>query len=137
MKKATKKRKGKLVVLLIDDDANFRDLIKTKLEANKLVVIEAKDGKDSLAKVRAVMPDLILLDLEMPEMNGIEVFGRLREDPVLRDTKVVFLTTHDDPRKMDWVDVEFGDLIKDVPYIRKSETLDIVLEKIREALKNS
>ncbi|MGZ4844739.1 MAG: response regulator [Candidatus Angelobacter sp.] len=68
-------------ILIADDKATSRELLRTVLERQGYAIIEATDGEDALQKARAEAPDLILLDLQMPRRTGYEVLGELRRDP--------------------------------------------------------
>ena len=81
---------GKPVVLLVDDDDNLREIIKAKLEAAGFSVAEAKDGEDGLRKTKEIRPDLVLMDVQMPKMNGIESLSKIKSDPDIASTKVIF-----------------------------------------------
>ena len=77
-------------ILTIDDEEEIRHLIKHGLSSHE--VITAADGPEGLEKARNLMPDLILLDVTMPEMSGFEVCRRLRASPDLMWVPVIFLT---------------------------------------------
>ena len=79
-------------VLCIEDDAEMIDLIKLILERKGFEVLEAVGGKEGLEVSRREMPDLILLDLMMPEVDGWEVFRQLRADEQLKDIPVIVVT---------------------------------------------
>jgi DNA-binding response OmpR family regulator len=79
-------------VLCIEDDPEMIDLIKLILERKGFEVLEAVGGKEGLEVSRREMPDLILLDLMMPEVDGWEVFRRMRADEQLKDIPVIVVT---------------------------------------------
>lgn len=66
-------------ILLVDDEPDLIEVTKSRLEARRYAVVTARDGLDALEKVEAEYPDLILLDLMMPRMNGIQFVERLRQ----------------------------------------------------------
>jgi CheY-like chemotaxis protein len=68
-------------ILIADDRATSRELLRTVLERQGYAIIEAADGEEALQKARAEAPDLILLDLQMPRRTGYEVLLELRSDP--------------------------------------------------------
>ena len=80
------------VVLVADDDRDHADLLKTWLELRRYRCVVASDGPTAIDMARQGGPDVILLDLDMPGMNGYEVCGRLKADSVTRDTPIIFLT---------------------------------------------
>ena len=79
-------------VLVIDDEAPIRLLCRVNLEAEGLEVLEAVDGADGLAKARVEAPDVILLDVMMPGLDGWQVAERLLDDPATAKIPIVFLT---------------------------------------------
>jgi len=82
----------KHVILIADDRASSRELLRTVLERSGYEVLEAEDGQQALAEARSGHPDLVLLDLQMPGLDGFGVLAALREDPRFRDLPVVALT---------------------------------------------
>ena len=82
--------------LIVDDSRVIRKVSRHIVESFEFEVSEAENGQDALAKCDAAMPDVILLDWNMPVMSGIEFLGKLRERPDGRKPKVVFCTTEND-----------------------------------------
>ena len=80
-------------LLLVEDSSTMRRMISTLLGDEGYVVETAVDGVDGLAKARAKVPELILTDYEMPEMDGPGLCRALKEDPILHTTPVIMLTT--------------------------------------------
>ncbi|CAO3356353.1 response regulator transcription factor [Azospirillum sp. A26] len=80
-------------ILLIDDDPHIRDIVRFALNREGFAVVEAGDGVQGLALAQADSPDLILLDIGMPEMDGTEVCRRLRRDSRV---PIIFLSSRDD-----------------------------------------
>jgi CheY-like chemotaxis protein len=85
-------------VLVIDDEAPIRLLCRVNLEAEGMLVSEAGDGPGGLELARAQKPDVILLDVMMPGLDGWRVAEMLLDDPVTRDIPIVFLTARADVR---------------------------------------
>jgi DNA-binding response OmpR family regulator len=79
-------------VLVIDDEAPIRLLCRVNLEAEKMTVVEAPDGPTGLEKARTEAPDVILLDVMMPGLDGWRVAEQLLEDERTRNIPIVFLT---------------------------------------------
>jgi DNA-binding response OmpR family regulator len=79
-------------VLVIDDEAPIRLLCRVNLEAAGIQVSEAEDGKAGLETARAERPDVILLDVMMPGIDGWQVFDELRKDESTAEIPIVFLT---------------------------------------------
>lgn len=85
-------------ILIVDDDPNNTRLLEALLESEGYLTQIASSGLEALAKAQGWHPDIILLDVMMPEMNGFEVCKRLRADPILQTVAIVFLTALDDDR---------------------------------------
>ena len=79
-------------VLVIDDEAPIRLLCRVNLEAEKMEVLEAADGPSGLEKARDEKPDVILLDVMMPALDGWRVAEQLLEDGQTSDIPIIFLT---------------------------------------------
>ncbi len=79
-------------VLVVDDEAPIRLLCRVNLEPEGMEVLEAADGQAGLETARAELPDVILLDVMMPGMDGWEVAERLVEDEATNEIPLVFLT---------------------------------------------
>lgn len=82
-------------ILLVDDDVDFAGAVKLLLESRGYEVVLAYDGKEGLEKARTVEPDLVVLDVMMPEMNGYDVCVVLKADPQLSRIPVILLTAVD------------------------------------------
>ena len=85
-------------VLVIDDEAPIRLLCRVNLEAEGMNVLEASDGPTGLEKARNDSPDVILLDVMMPGLDGWQVAERLLDDPETSQIPIVFLTARADLR---------------------------------------
>lgn len=79
-------------VLIVDDEPAIVELVRFTLEDEHVRVVEAGDGLEALEVARAEQPDLILLDVQMPHLNGFEACRRLRLESSLSRTKIVMLT---------------------------------------------
>ena len=80
-------------VLVVDDDPHIRQLLVFAFEKAGLEVREAGDGEEAMAQVRRAMPDLVVLDINMPRMDGLEVCRRLR---ATSEVPVLFLSSRDE-----------------------------------------
>lgn len=81
------------VVLVVDDDDMIRRLVRTVLEADEFEVAEATDGESALALASSAEPAVVVLDIMMPGIDGVEVCRRLDHERI----KVIVLTARDDP----------------------------------------
>jgi DNA-binding response OmpR family regulator len=83
---------NKKKILIIDDDVNLSNVLTDKLNLSGFEAVSAGDGEDGLKKALEIHPDVILLDLVMPKMDGLEMLKKLREDPWGKGAKVIVLT---------------------------------------------
>ena len=85
-------------ILVVDDEQDLLDLIEYNLKKEGFGVIKALDGMEGIEKAREQKPDLILLDIMMPNMDGLEVMDSMREDSRLNDIPIIFLTARGDEK---------------------------------------
>jgi CheY-like chemotaxis protein len=87
------KKKGKSKkILVVDDEPRIRETLESRLEMNEYCVLTAQNGSEGLDKAVNHMPDIILLDIMMPEMNGLEMLELLRKNPECDNIAVIMLT---------------------------------------------
>ncbi len=79
-------------ILIVDDEKEALFILEKELTARGYSVIAADNGSDALNLAKSEYPDLIILDIWMPEMDGAEVAAELKEDPKTKDIPVIFLT---------------------------------------------
>ena len=79
-------------ILIADDNENIREALTYLLEDEGYTLSVAKDGAEALRKVREVTPDILFLDIMMPEINGYDVCRTIKNDPDLKKTYVIMLT---------------------------------------------
>jgi DNA-binding response OmpR family regulator len=118
-------------ILIIEDDKFLRELIAQKLLKEDFEVSEAIDGEEGLKKVKEEKPDLILLDLILPGIDGFEALARMKEDPALSSIPVIILSNLGQKE-----DVERGLKLGAVDYLIKAHfTPGEIIEKIKTNLK--
>lgn len=118
-------------ILIIEDDKFLRELISQKLNKENYKVVEAVDGEEGIKKVKEEKPDLILLDLILPGIDGFEVLSKVKEDPSLNQIPVIVLSNLGQRD-----DVEKGLKLGAVDYLIKAHfTPGEIIEKIKSALK--
>ena len=118
-------------ILIVEDDKFLRELITRKLIQENFEVIEAIDGEEGLEKAKETKPNLILLDLILPGVDGFEVLTKLKEDPVLTVIPVIILSNLGQRE-----DVERGLRLGAVDYLVKAHfTPNEIIEKVRINLK--
>jgi len=118
-------------VLVVEDELMMRDLVVRKLAANGFDVKIAADGKEALEVWRSEVPDLVLLDLVMPEMDGFEVLKQIRSEPHLANTPVIVLSnlwSNEDILKAQNLKIQ-GYLVK------AYYTPEDILQKVNEVIK--
>jgi chemosensory pili system protein ChpA (sensor histidine kinase/response regulator) len=81
------------VVMVVDDSITMRKVTGRVLERHNMEVLTAKDGVDAVEKMAERVPDLVLLDIEMPRMDGYEVAQNMKSDPRLRDVPIIMITS--------------------------------------------
>ena len=79
-------------VMIVDDEPNIVELVRITLEDSRVRVLEASDGVTALDQAIVARPNLILLDVDLPDVSGLDVCRRLKEQERLADTKIVMLT---------------------------------------------
>ncbi|OGZ66554.1 MAG: hypothetical protein A3C06_00950 [Candidatus Taylorbacteria bacterium RIFCSPHIGHO2_02_FULL_46_13] len=87
-------------VLVVEDNEIIRRAMVDELLLDKFSVAEAMDGEEALAKIISKKPDIVILDIMLPKMNGLEVFKKIRGNPLIAETKVVVFTNIDADDKM-------------------------------------
>ena len=79
-------------ILVVDDNTDNVEILRAFLESRGFTIAEARDGREALARMEEIRPDLVLLDVMMPGMDGWEVCRVIKQHPQLGDTKVVMVT---------------------------------------------
>ena len=85
-------------ILIVDDNEANVDILRARLQANDYEIVTASDGEEALAAAREHLPDLILLDVMMPKLDGIEVCRRLRADETVPFIPIILVTAKSDPK---------------------------------------
>ena len=116
-------------ILVVDDNPNIVKLLEYRLKANEYEVVTAYDGEEALAKVHQAKPDLMILDVVIPKIDGYKVLSILRADERYKGIPVVMLTAHGQAR-----DVEKGLELGAVSYITKPFKPEMLLGVIEGAL---
>lgn len=118
-------------VLIIEDDKFLREMMAQKLIKEDYVILEAIDGEKGIQMTKKEKPNLVLLDLILPGIDGFEVLSRMKEDPTLAEIPVIILSNLGQKE-----DVERGLKMGAVDYLIKAHfTPREIIDKIREALK--
>ncbi len=121
----------KYKILIVDNEADFAEMLKARLVASGYDVIIATDGQRALRKKRKEKPDLLILDLMMPELNGYGVCREIRRKDNDQKTPIIMLTGKD--KDADRIQ---GKVIGADIYLTKPCDSDVLLKKIDQLLKN-
>ncbi len=87
------------LILTVDDSASIRQLVSFALKNEGYDIVEAVDGLDALDKMKAATVDMVLTDLHMPNMNGIDLIKQIRSNPDCKFIPIIFLTTESKAEK--------------------------------------
>ena len=98
-------------ILVVDDEPRNIRLMEAVLTSHGYAVTSASSGPEALERVKGDLPDLVLLDIQMPEMNGYDVCRRLRDDPATRFLPVVMVTSSDSEVRVSAIEVGADDFI--------------------------
>ncbi|HEX5470395.1 MAG TPA: response regulator, partial [Lacipirellulaceae bacterium] len=120
----------KAQILIVEDDRSLAEVLDYNLRRDGYQTAVANDGQDGLRQARLRSPDLVLLDLMLPMIDGLEVCRRLRADPVTRNTLVLMLTA-----KSEETDEVVGFSVGTDDYVAKPFSVKVLLERIRALLR--
>jgi two-component system alkaline phosphatase synthesis response regulator PhoP len=118
-------------ILIADDNENIRDALTYLLEDEGYELLLAKDGADTLRKVRERKPDILFLDIMMPEINGYDVCRTIKNDPDLKSIYVIMLTA-----KGQVAEQERGKEVGADEYIVKPFSPMEILTRVKSLLQN-
>lgn len=117
-------------ILIVEDDKFLRELISQKLGKEGYDVVQAVDGEDGVAKAKEVVPNLMLLDLILPGIDGFEVLSRVKAEAALLNVPVIILSNLGQKE-----DVERGLKLGAIDYLIKAHfTPGEIIEKVRKVL---
>ena len=117
-------------ILVVDDEKDIVDLVAYNLEREGFAVVRAFDGQAAWDKVRAEKPDLVVLDLMLPGMSGLEICKRIRGDAMTRNLPVIMLTARTDP-----VDIVLGLELGADDYVTKPFGVRELVARVRAVLR--
>lgn len=124
-------------ILLVDDDADFTEATKLLLESRSYDVTVANDGREGLKKVQAERPNLIILDVMMPEMDGYQACARLKADPEYKQIPILLLTAVGEAIPTTSYTKEMGMRIEADDYIPKPVEPMQIVERVEKLLRMS
>ena len=120
-------------ILIVDDEETFRDILVTALSSKKYITMEGYNGREGVDLALSRHPDLIMMDLQMPEMDGMEAFKKIREDVAWGANVPVIILTNQNPTDPSLIEGVAN--LKPFHYLIKSNwRLADVVQKIEEIL---
>jgi chemotaxis response regulator CheB len=119
------------LILIVDDDADFKEILSAKFLASGYQVAEASDGGEGITKAKSLIPDLIVMDVQMPNVNGTEAVLELKHTQETKDVKIVFFSSLIYP----WPGVKsenssFAQEIGAITFLKKSDELEKIVSTI-------
>jgi len=128
----SKQKTDRAKILLVDDEPDIVDTIQCRLEANNFDVVTASNGQEGLEKATDEKPDLILLDTNMPVMNGHEMLEQITKRPDLKDIPVIMCTALCEAH-----DIAAASAYGIADYVTKPFDYTDLIEKITSTIENS
>ena len=121
------------LILIADDDRDFMEILSAKLLAEKYEIAEARNGQEAIDKAKSLIPDLVIMDIKMPDVNGTEAVLEIKSVPETKDIKIVFFSNLVYP----WPGVKsenekFAAEIGAATFLKKSDDLDQIINKVKE-----
>ena len=116
-------------ILIVDDEEDILNVLRFRLEANNYEVLSASDGQEGLNKARSEKPDLIILDLMLPKLDGYKVCRMLKFDEIYKAIPIIIFTARAQKK-----DEEIGMEMGADAYIAKPFEPEILLGKMKELL---
>lgn len=123
---ASTENAGAKTILVVDDEAHIRELLKQELEEAGYRVITAKDGMEAIEAAKLAKPDLITLDVMMPEINGFDVAATLKNDPFTMHIPIIIISAKDKEAGCHLLGIE--------KYLTKPIKADILLKEVESII---
>jgi len=120
---------NKKKILVVDDEVALVELLSIRLEANDYEVLTAYDGQDGLDKARSLKPDLIVLDLMLPKLDGYKVCRMLKFDEKYKNIPIIMFTA-----RAQEADKKLGEEVGADAYVTKPFESEVLLKKITELI---
>jgi len=117
-------------VLIVDDEPDIVESVKFSLELENIECLEAYDGEEALLKAKKEKPDLIILDIMLPKLNGYKIARLLKFDREYKDIPIIMLTARTQEK-----DVKLGEETGADKYITKPFDMDMLVNTVQEYLK--
>jgi CheY-like chemotaxis protein len=118
-------------ILVAEDETDIRELIAYSLvNIGGFQVVKARNGEEAIELARTELPDLILMDVRMPRMTGVEACAKLKENPDTKDIPVVFLSAMGQEQE-----IQHGMDVGAMEYILKPFAPEVLMDKVHDILK--
>lgn len=117
-------------IMIVDDEENILELVKAVMEREDFLAIPVSSGKECLEKLKEIKPDLILMDMMMPEMTGKDTTKRIRENTKTKSIKIIFLTV----ARLSEVGMEELKKLNVLDYITKPFDNDDLVKRVRKVI---
>ena len=117
---------SKATVLIVEDDLSLTEVLSYNLQRSGYDVLIARDGEDGIRQAKLKLPNLIILDLMLPIMDGLEVCRRLRADPAMKNTRILMLTA-----KAEESDQLVGFSLGADDYVTKPFSVKVLLQRVK------
>lgn len=119
-----------LIILIVDDEDQILTIYRTKLEQEGFRVVTAKNGLQAIQAAKNEKPDLVIMDVKMPVMDGVEAALKLKEDPATKGVKIIFLSAFGDIDKE--VDRKVAKEIGALDFIKKGISLNELVAEVKK-----
>ncbi len=129
---ASRSKTGEKVVLIVEDERDLAELLEYNLRGNGYRTVVAHTGPDAVAKARALGPDLVLLDLMLPELSGTEVARQIRADKTMSHVPIIMLTA-----KADEVDQVVGLTVGADDYVTKPFSMKVLMARVEAVFRRT
>ena len=122
-------------ILIADDDKDFQEVLAAKFKASGFTVVTADNGEEAVQKAKTEIPDLILSDVKMPKMDGVQELLKLKEDPKTANIRVILLAAFGDPQQEIYSnDKRFAQELGAFEYLLKSQDLDTIVSRVQASI---
>lgn len=119
-------------ILIIDDDSDLRAILSEKLVAHGYTILETFDGALGLEKIRTEKPDMVLIDLRIPGLDGLSVIKEVKHDDTIKDTPILIMTGLDSDHAVMKVVAD-----QKYEFVKKGQGADVIVSKVISSLQKS
>ncbi len=120
-------------ILVVDDEPDVLTYLGTFFKDNGFNVVQASTGAEAYAQAKKHLPDLVTLDITMPEQSGVKAYKQLREDDATKNIPVIIITGYEDPNFKKFIHTR-RTIVEPDGFFEKPIDRDLVLAKVKELL---